>query len=77
MFCKVFHCSFLILSVIITGCAAESDPFHYDYKSLRIGGLVFSGVMLTIGIIVLLTDLNIWKKKKSASAEVAMEEKTC
>ncbi|XP_077312495.1 phospholemman-like isoform X2 [Lithobates pipiens] len=55
MFCKVFHCILLILSVIITGCAAESDPFHYDYKSLRIGGLVFSGVMLTTGIIVLLS----------------------
>lgn len=76
MFCKVFQCCLLILGVIISGCAAEDDPFHYDYKSLRIGGLVFSGVMLTIGIIVLLTDLNIFKRKKSASAKV-VEGQTC
>uniref|UniRef100_A0A669PZA6 FXYD domain-containing ion transport regulator n=1 Tax=Phasianus colchicus TaxID=9054 RepID=A0A669PZA6_PHACC len=33
----------------------KEDPFHYDYQSLRIGGLVFAVVLFTVGILLILS----------------------
>nr|KAF6324550.1 FXYD domain containing ion transport regulator 6 [Myotis myotis] len=33
----------------------EQDPFHYDYQTLRIGGLVFAVVFFSVGILLILS----------------------
>ncbi|XP_069598504.1 FXYD domain-containing ion transport regulator 6-like [Ranitomeya imitator] len=74
MSCKGAQCCLLILSaVLFTGCAAEHDRFHYDYWTLRIGGLVFAGVMLTMGGLVLLSDFNLFERKKKPKCKVTSE----
>ncbi|XP_075462283.1 sodium/potassium-transporting ATPase subunit gamma-like [Ascaphus truei] len=54
---------------LCTESAATHNPFHYDYPSLRVGGLIFAGVMLAIGLLVLLTDCNLSGRSKRPSAE--------
>ncbi|XP_066843140.1 phospholemman [Anser cygnoides] len=38
-----------------TGVPEERDRFHYDYESLRIGGLIFAGVLFLLGVLLILS----------------------
>eukprot|EP00079_Xenopus_tropicalis_P021862 XP_012813433.1 PREDICTED: sodium/potassium-transporting ATPase subunit gamma-like [Xenopus tropicalis] len=67
-------CPGLILTVCIcralcAGGALEHNRFHYDDSTLRMGGLIFAGVMLTIGLIVLIIDIKGLKCYRKASKE--------
>ncbi|XP_013366674.1 PREDICTED: sodium/potassium-transporting ATPase subunit gamma isoform X2 [Chinchilla lanigera] len=37
------------------GSKAEEDPFHYDYETVRNGGLIFAGLAFVVGLIILLS----------------------
>ncbi|XP_066462524.1 phospholemman-like [Eleutherodactylus coqui] len=52
----VFCCSVVIsLAVGTEDTDKQHDPFYYDYKSLRIGGLVVAGVLFVLGILIILS----------------------
>ncbi|OCT73534.1 hypothetical protein XELAEV_18036512mg [Xenopus laevis] len=54
----VFFCSIAISAALDSETEnkqAEKDPFHYDYHTLRIGGLVFAGVLFILGILIILS----------------------
>ncbi|OBS58507.1 hypothetical protein A6R68_10372 [Neotoma lepida] len=36
-----------------SGNGAE-DPFHYDYETVRKGGLIFAGLAFVVGLLILL-----------------------
>uniref|UniRef100_A0A8C3LWY0 FXYD domain-containing ion transport regulator n=1 Tax=Chrysolophus pictus TaxID=9089 RepID=A0A8C3LWY0_CHRPC len=49
-------CSLLVSAAAADGAQEKKeDPFHYDYQSLRIGGLVFAVVLFTVGILLILS----------------------
>ncbi|XP_023576839.1 sodium/potassium-transporting ATPase subunit gamma isoform X3 [Octodon degus] len=33
----------------------DVDPFHYDYETVRKGGLIFAGLAFVVGLIILLS----------------------
>nr|XP_021526854.1 FXYD domain-containing ion transport regulator 6 isoform X2 [Aotus nancymaae]XP_021526858.1 FXYD domain-containing ion transport regulator 6 isoform X2 [Aotus nancymaae]XP_021526859.1 FXYD domain-containing ion transport regulator 6 isoform X2 [Aotus nancymaae]XP_021526860.1 FXYD domain-containing ion transport regulator 6 isoform X2 [Aotus nancymaae] len=52
----VFLCSLLAPTVLASAeKEKEIDPFHYDYQTLRIGGLVFAVVLFSVGILLILS----------------------
>ncbi|XP_054658973.1 FXYD domain-containing ion transport regulator 6 isoform X1 [Grus americana] len=53
----IFLCSLLVPAAVadVATQGKEEDPFHYDYQSLRIGGLVFAVVLFTVGILLILS----------------------
>uniref|UniRef100_A0A8C9DDN7 FXYD domain-containing ion transport regulator n=1 Tax=Prolemur simus TaxID=1328070 RepID=A0A8C9DDN7_PROSS len=53
----IFLCSLLAPAVLASAAEQENemDPFHYDYQTLRIGGLVFAVVLFSVGILLILS----------------------
>ncbi|KAB1254932.1 FXYD domain-containing ion transport regulator 6 [Camelus dromedarius] len=53
----IFLCSLLAPAVLASAAEQEKekDPFHYDYQTLRIGGLVFAVVLFSVGILLILS----------------------
>ncbi|XP_049634165.1 FXYD domain-containing ion transport regulator 6-like [Suncus etruscus] len=51
----IFVCSLLAPAALVSAAEQEKDPFHYDYQSLRIGGLVFAVVLFLVGILLILS----------------------
>ncbi|XP_051693680.1 FXYD domain-containing ion transport regulator 6 isoform X4 [Oryctolagus cuniculus] len=53
----IFLCSLLAPRLVLASAEQEKekDPFHYDYQTLRIGGLVFAVVLFSVGILLILS----------------------
>ncbi|XP_061296418.1 FXYD domain-containing ion transport regulator 6 isoform X1 [Bos javanicus] len=53
----LFLCGLLAPAVLASATEQEKekDPFHYDYQTLRIGGLVFAVVLFSVGILLILS----------------------
>ncbi|KAK3515580.1 hypothetical protein QTP70_024606 [Hemibagrus guttatus] len=62
-----FFFFFFFIIIIISSYPVEKDPFVYNYDRLRIGGIIFT-VLLVIGAIVLLFYDKCGTKKKSDDA---------
>ncbi|XP_044291098.1 FXYD domain-containing ion transport regulator 3-like [Varanus komodoensis] len=48
----------------------KDSPFYYDWHSLRVGGLVFAGILCFLGIVILLSGKCKCKPKKRSSVQV-------
>ncbi|XP_053546113.1 phospholemman [Bombina bombina] len=51
----MLFCSFIMTAALDADENKPHDPFHYDYTSLRVGGLVFAGVLFILGILIILS----------------------
>ncbi|XP_042538739.1 FXYD domain-containing ion transport regulator 6 isoform X1 [Dipodomys spectabilis] len=52
----IFLCGLLAPTVLASAAEEkEKDPFHYDYQTLRIGGLVFAVILFSVGILLILS----------------------
>lgn len=76
----ILLCSTLatVLGASTTEEKKEPDPFHYDYESLRIGGLVFAVVLFLMGILLILSRRcrcnNLNQKQRAPGDEEAQAE---
>ncbi|XP_075696263.1 FXYD domain-containing ion transport regulator 6-like isoform X1 [Rhinoderma darwinii] len=74
----IFLCSVLVPVLGVSEDNNETNPFHYDYKSLRIGGLVFAVVLFTLGILLILSRRcrcnNLNQKQRAPGDEEAQAE---
>uniref|UniRef100_A0A9L0KBU0 FXYD domain-containing ion transport regulator n=1 Tax=Equus asinus TaxID=9793 RepID=A0A9L0KBU0_EQUAS len=69
----IFLCS-LLAPVVLASAAEqekEKDPFHYDYQTLRIGGLVFAVVLFSLGILLILSE-SVWSLAHSVAGASAV-----
>ncbi|KAF4076120.1 hypothetical protein AMELA_G00226910 [Ameiurus melas] len=66
---KMSRFALLVLLTVFSALFSEADanPFVYNYDRLRIGGIIFT-VLLVIGAVVLLFHDKCGKKKKSDDA---------
>ncbi|KAB0350547.1 hypothetical protein FD754_015404 [Muntiacus muntjak] len=39
----------------------KNSPFYYDWYGLRVGGLIFAGILCAMGIIVLMSECRGWR----------------
>nr|XP_020670445.1 FXYD domain-containing ion transport regulator 3-like isoform X1 [Pogona vitticeps] len=53
----------------------KNSPFYYDYASLRLGGLIFAGVLCFLGIIILISGKCKCKPKRRSSVQIAVAPK--
>ncbi|XP_038610490.1 FXYD domain-containing ion transport regulator 6-like [Tachyglossus aculeatus] len=75
----IFLCSLLVPAVLASADPkTEEDPFHYDYQSLRIGGLVFAVVLFSVGILLILSRRCkcSFNQKPRAPVDEEMQEET-
>ncbi|NP_001086408.1 FXYD domain containing ion transport regulator 6 S homeolog precursor [Xenopus laevis] len=74
----IFLCSALVPVLGVSEEVKDQDPFHYDYESLRIGGLVFAVVLFTLGILLILSRRcrcnNLNQKQRAPGDEEAQAE---
>ncbi|KAG8433685.1 hypothetical protein GDO86_012149 [Hymenochirus boettgeri] len=54
--CESFILTVFIMLGLCSGDTLSQDAFRYDYSTLRMGGMIFAGTMLVIGLIVLLRE---------------------
>ncbi|XP_060114572.1 FXYD domain-containing ion transport regulator 3-like [Heteronotia binoei] len=52
----------------------KNSPFFYDYHSLRVGGMIFAGILCFIGIAILISGKCKCKKKPSVHAMVPVKK---
>ncbi|XP_021565930.1 FXYD domain-containing ion transport regulator 6 isoform X1 [Carlito syrichta] len=74
----IFLCS-LLAPVALASAEKEKemDPFHYDYQTLRIGGLVFAVVLFSVGILLILSrrcKCNFNQKPRAPGDEEAQQQ---
>ncbi|KAM3830140.1 FXYD domain-containing ion transport regulator 3-like isoform 1-T1 [Vipera latastei] len=55
--------------------ADNDDPFNYDWKMLRTGGMVFAGILCVMGIVILLSGKCKCKPKRKSSTHGTMAPK--
>ncbi|XP_007440710.1 FXYD domain-containing ion transport regulator 3 [Python bivittatus] len=48
----------------------KNSPFYYDWESLRVGGLVFAGILCFLGIAILLSGKCKCKPKRGSSSSM-------
>ncbi|XP_026541045.1 FXYD domain-containing ion transport regulator 3 isoform X2 [Notechis scutatus] len=63
--------SLLIGFPVLKASDPKDNPFDYDWESLRIGGLVFAGILCFLGIVILLSGKCKCKPKKKSSTQIS------
>uniref|UniRef100_A0A7N5JBY0 FXYD domain-containing ion transport regulator n=1 Tax=Ailuropoda melanoleuca TaxID=9646 RepID=A0A7N5JBY0_AILME len=53
----------------------KNGPFYYDFNSLRLGGLIFAGILCFLGIVILLSGKCKCKPKRRSSIQISVAPK--
>uniref|UniRef100_A0A8C6Y3J9 FXYD domain-containing ion transport regulator n=1 Tax=Naja naja TaxID=35670 RepID=A0A8C6Y3J9_NAJNA len=69
---NIFLCLLIGFPVLKANDPKDKDnPFDYDWESLRIGGLVFAGILCFLGIVILLSGKCKCKTRKKSSTQIS------